>query len=119
MAGLVTVTASLLFLGLCAYSFAPADSVTMPSSCCIHFISKKIPESRVASYQLSNSSVCPQAGVIFTTRKGQKFCGDPKQLWVQKYMKKLDAKRKKASTRIRAMGTGAPVRRGPANSTSI
>lgn len=40
------------------------DSVTMPSSCCIYFISKKIPESRVASYQLSNSSVCPQAGVM-------------------------------------------------------
>ena len=40
------------------------DSVILPSSCCITFISKKIPESRVISYQLTNGSVCPQAGVM-------------------------------------------------------
>ena len=39
-------------------------SMTIPSSCCISFISKKIPERRVISYQLSNSSVCPKAGVM-------------------------------------------------------
>uniref|UniRef100_A0A8C3YMC8 C-C motif chemokine ligand 24 n=1 Tax=Catagonus wagneri TaxID=51154 RepID=A0A8C3YMC8_9CETA len=119
MAGPVTVVATLLLLVLCPCIFAPADSVTLPSSCCLSFISKKIPASRVASYQLSNGSVCPQAGVIFTTKKGQQFCGDPKQLWVQKYMKNLDAKRKKASTGTRATGTRAPAQRGPANSTSI
>ncbi|XP_055266048.1 C-C motif chemokine 24 [Moschus berezovskii] len=116
MAGLVTMATSLLLLALC---ITPADSVTLPSSCCITFIAKKIPQSRVISYQLSNGSVCPQAGVIFTTRKGQKFCGNPKLPWVQKYMKNLDAKQKKASTRSRAMSTIAPFRRHPANSTFI
>ena len=43
------------------------DSVTLPSSCCITFISKKIPESRVISYQLTNRSICPQAGVMWVT----------------------------------------------------
>ncbi|KAB0383062.1 hypothetical protein FD755_004979 [Muntiacus reevesi] len=116
MAGPVTMATSLLLLALC---ITPADSVTLPSSCCITFISKKIPESRVISYQLTNGSVCPQAGVIFTTRKGQKFCGNPKLLWVQKYVKNLDAKQKKASPRTRAMNTTAPFWRHLANSTFI
>ncbi|XP_072798208.1 C-C motif chemokine 24 [Vicugna pacos] len=119
MAGPVTIAASLLLLVLCAYCMSPAGSVTIPSSCCITFISKKIPESRVQSYQLSNGSVCPKAGVIFTTKKGLKFCGDPRQSWVQRYMKNLDAKRKKDSTRTRVMGTKVPVQRRPANGTSI
>lgn len=55
----------------------------------------------------------------FTTRKGQKFCGNPKLLWVQKYMKNLDAKQKKASTGTRVMSTTAPFWRHPANSTFI
>ncbi|XP_025130539.1 C-C motif chemokine 24 [Bubalus kerabau] len=116
MAGPVTMATSLLLLALC---IAPADSVTLPSSCCITFISKKIPESRVISYQLTNRSICPQAGVIFTTRKGQKFCGNPKLPWVQKYVKNLDAKQKKASTRTRATSTTAPFWRHPDNSTFI
>ncbi|DAA15108.1 TPA: chemokine (C-C motif) ligand 24 [Bos taurus] len=116
MAGPVTMASSLLLLALC---IPPADSVTLPSSCCITFISKKIPESRVISYQLTNRSICPQAGVIFTTQKGQKFCGNPKLPWVQKYVKNLDAKQKKASARARAMSTTAPFWRHLANSTFI
>lgn len=55
----------------------------------------------------------------FTTRKGQKFCGNPKLPWVQKYVKNLDAKQKKASARARAMSTTAPFWRHLANSTFI
>uniref|UniRef100_A0A7N5JCX8 C-C motif chemokine ligand 24 n=1 Tax=Ailuropoda melanoleuca TaxID=9646 RepID=A0A7N5JCX8_AILME len=94
-------------------------SVPIPSSCCMSFISKTVSEKRVASYQLSSASVCPMAGVIFTTRKGQKFCGDPKQHWVQKITKLVDARRKKASPIVRAMSTKAPVQESPANTTSI
>lgn len=39
-------------------------SVTIPSSCCVTFISKKIPVNRVISYQLANGSICPKAGVM-------------------------------------------------------
>nr|XP_035968413.1 C-C motif chemokine 24 isoform X1 [Halichoerus grypus]XP_035968414.1 C-C motif chemokine 24 isoform X1 [Halichoerus grypus] len=119
MAGLATLGASLLLLTLCAHRIDPAGSVPIPSSCCMSFISKKVPENRVISYQLSSASVCPVAGVIFTTRKGQKFCGNPRHPWVQKYMKKLDARRKTASPGVRAMSTKAPVQGNPANTTSI
>ncbi|XP_073740295.1 C-C motif chemokine 24 isoform X2 [Callorhinus ursinus] len=119
MAGLATLGASLLLLSLCAHRIDPAGSVPIPSSCCMSFISKKVPENRVVSYQRSSASVCPVTGVIFTTRKGQKFCGDPRQHWVQKYMKKLDARRKTASPGVRAMSTKAPVQGYPANTTSI
>ncbi|XP_049759741.1 C-C motif chemokine 24 [Elephas maximus indicus] len=119
MAGTATLIASLLLLALCAHNITPAGSVAIPSSCCMSFISKKIPEGRVVSYQVSNGSVCPKAGVIFTTKKGQKFCGDPKQLWVQRYMKNLEVRRKKASPGDKAIGRKAPVRRHPANSTTI
>lgn len=119
MAGLATVAASLLLLVLCAHRIAPAGSVTIPSSCCMSFISKKVPESRVVSYQLSSGSLCPRAGVIFTTKKGLKFCGDPKEHWVQKFMQNLDAKQKKVSLGLRARGVKPPVQRHPADNVTI
>ncbi|XP_045399051.1 C-C motif chemokine 24 [Lemur catta] len=118
MAGPVSIAAGFLLLVLCAHHLAPMDSVTIPISCCMTFVSKKIPESRVAGYRLSNGSICPKAGVIFTTKKGLKFCGDPKQQWVQKYMKNLDAKQKQASMRARAVGVKVPAQKRPGNSTT-
>ncbi|KAM5262254.1 LOW QUALITY PROTEIN: C-C motif chemokine 24 [Hipposideros larvatus] len=97
MAGLTTVVASLLLLVLCTHCIALAGSVVIPSYCCMSFTSKKIRESRVVSFQLSNGSICPKAGVIFTTKKGLKFCGNPKEQWVQMYVKNLNAKLKKVS----------------------
>ncbi|XP_006889752.1 PREDICTED: c-C motif chemokine 24 [Elephantulus edwardii] len=119
MAGPATLTASLLLLVLCAHHITPAGAVTIPSSCCLTFISKKIPEARVVSYQLSSGSVCPKAGVIFTTKKGHKVCGDPKQQWVQRYVKNLDAKQKKGSAGVKAVRRKNPVRRRPANGTTV
>ncbi|XP_030727992.1 C-C motif chemokine 24 [Globicephala melas] len=119
MAAPMTMATGLLLMVLCTYCIVLAGSMIIPSSCCLAFISKRIPERRVINYQLSNRSVCPKAGVIFTTRKGQRFCGNPKLLWVQRYMKNLDAKQKKASSRTRVMGAKVAVKRHPANSTSI
>lgn len=39
---------------------------------------------------------CPSSH-SFTTKKGHKFCGNPKHAWVQKYVKNLNAKQKKTS----------------------
>ncbi|XP_004452174.1 C-C motif chemokine 24 [Dasypus novemcinctus] len=111
MAGPVTVATGLLLLALWACHLVPADSVVIPSSCCMSFVSKKIPEGRVASYQLANGSVCPKAGVIFVTKKGQKFCGDPKQPWVQRFVKSLHAKQKKLPAGPRGVKT--PFQRHP------
>ncbi|XP_004620937.2 C-C motif chemokine 24 [Sorex araneus] len=114
MAGPCSLAAGLLLLALCALHTVPAGSVRVPPSCCLTFISKKIPQNRVVGYQLASRSVCPKEGVIFTTRKGQKFCADPKLPWVQKYMKNLDARQKKAAARTRPVGTRVPARRRPA-----
>lgn len=48
---------------------------------------------------------CPSSH-SFTTKKGQKFCGNPKEDWVQKYVKNLNAKQKKTSM---PMVTKGPV----------
>uniref|UniRef100_A0A0G2JYH6 C-C motif chemokine ligand 24 n=1 Tax=Rattus norvegicus TaxID=10116 RepID=A0A0G2JYH6_RAT len=97
MAGSTTIIASLLLLVACTCCICPTGSVTIPSSCCVTFISKKIPVNRVISYQLANGSICPKAGVIFITKKGHKICTDPKLPWVQKHIKNLDAKRNQPS----------------------
>lgn len=112
MAGPATIAASLLLLALSAHHFTPAGTVVIPSSCCMNFIPKKIPESQVVSYQLSSGSVCPRAGVIFTTKKGYRVCGDPKQQWVQSYVRNLVAKRRKPSTGARAPGGRRPGEMG-------
>nr|XP_019573225.1 PREDICTED: LOW QUALITY PROTEIN: C-C motif chemokine 24 [Rhinolophus sinicus] len=116
MAGSTAIAASLLLLALCTHCIAPAGSVTIPFACCMSFVSKKIPESRVVSYQLSSGSICPKAGVIFTTKNGQKFCSNPRKQWVQRYMKNLNTKQKKASPGARAMGTQVRLQRRPTNS---
>uniref|UniRef100_A0A8D2DQW0 C-C motif chemokine ligand 24 n=1 Tax=Sciurus vulgaris TaxID=55149 RepID=A0A8D2DQW0_SCIVU len=118
MAGPASIIAGLLLLALCVGYILPTGSVVIPSSCCLSFISKKIPESRVVSYQMSSGSTCPKAGVIFTTKKGQKVCGDPKQPWVRKYMNSLDAKQKQPSTGARARGVKVPRQRHRGNSTA-
>ncbi|TKS79503.1 C-C motif chemokine 25 [Collichthys lucidus] len=42
--------------------------------------------------QLTDGS-CNIPAVIFTMRKKRVFCTDPKEAWVQKLMKKIDAKK--------------------------
>ncbi|XP_004587252.2 C-C motif chemokine 24 [Ochotona princeps] len=118
MAGPATTAASLLLLALVAGHISRAGSVVIPASCCMSFATTKIPRSRVVGYQLSNGSMCPRAGVIFLTKKGLKLCGDPRQPWVQSYIKNLDAKRKKSSKRARTAEPGVPGQR-PAGGSPI
>lgn len=118
MAGSATVVAGLL-LTACTCCLLPTDSVTIPSSCCMSFVSKKIPENRVVSYQLANGSICPKAGVIFITKKGHKICTDPKLPWVQRHIRNLDAKKKQPSKGAKAVATKLAVQRHRGNSTKV
>lgn len=118
MAGSTTIIASLLLVA-CACCIFPTDSVTVPSTCCTTFISKKIPENRVVSYQLANGSICSKAGVIFITKKGHKICTDPKLPWVQRHIKNLDAKRNQPSEGAKALGPKFAVQRRRGNSTKV
>ncbi|XP_045141895.1 C-C motif chemokine 24 isoform X2 [Echinops telfairi] len=118
MAGPVTLLVSLMLLALCTGHITLSGPVVIPPTCCMKFASKEIPMSRVVSYQLSSGSVCPKAGVIFTTKIGRKVCADPKQSWVQSYVKHLEAKQK-TSLSTKATGRRSQTRRHPANGTTI
>ncbi|XP_076779293.1 C-C motif chemokine 24 [Arvicanthis niloticus] len=119
MADSTMIVSSLLLLVTYTCCIFPTDSVTIPSSCCISFISKKIPESLVVSYQLANGSICPKAGVIFVTKKGHKICTDPKLPWVQRHIRNLDAKKSQPSKGAKALGPKFAFQRYRGNSTKI
>ncbi|XP_028622082.1 C-C motif chemokine 24 [Grammomys surdaster] len=119
MADSTMIVASLFLLVTYMCCICPTDSVTIPSSCCISFISKKIPENRVVSYQLANGSICPKAGVIFITKKGHKICTDPKLPWVQRHIQHLDAKKNQPSKGAKALGPKVAVQKRHGNSTKI
>ncbi|CAH7255263.1 C-C motif chemokine 24 [Phodopus roborovskii] len=119
MASPTTIVASLLLLVACTCCICPTDSVIIPFSCCMSFITKEIPGNQVVSYQLANSSICPKTGVIFITKRGHKFCSDPKLPWVQRHIRNLDAKRKQPSAAAKAPSARFPIQRHRGNSTGI
>lgn len=56
----------------------------------------------------------------FITKKGHKICTDPKLLWVQRYIRNLDAKKKQPSEEgAKAVGTKFAVQRRRGNSTKV
>ncbi|EPY88428.1 C-C motif chemokine 3 [Camelus dromedarius] len=67
----------------------PADN---PTTCCLSYISRKIPLSFVKDYERT-SDLCSQPGVIFLTKKMRQICADPKEAWVEKYIRYLDSQK--------------------------
>ncbi|CAI9173155.1 unnamed protein product [Rangifer tarandus platyrhynchus] len=58
--------------------------------CCFQYSQKPLPWKWVRSYEFTRDS-CSQKAVIFTTKRGQKVCAQPKETWVQKYISLLKA----------------------------
>ncbi|OBS79577.1 hypothetical protein A6R68_22221 [Neotoma lepida] len=90
------ISAALLCLLLIAATISPGelaepDEKPLPVSCCYRVTSKKIPLRVLQSYT-KTSTQCPLAAVIFKTNRGMHICVDPKQKWVNDYMKLLDQK---------------------------
>ncbi|XP_055982493.1 C-C motif chemokine 13-like [Sorex fumeus] len=70
---------------------ARPDALGLPSICCYTFSHKRIPLQRLLSYQ-NTSSRCSQEAIIFRTKWAKEICADPKNKWVQNYIKHLSRK---------------------------
>uniref|UniRef100_A0A4W2BSX1 Chemokine interleukin-8-like domain-containing protein n=1 Tax=Bos indicus x Bos taurus TaxID=30522 RepID=A0A4W2BSX1_BOBOX len=60
-----------------------------PAECCLTYVSRPVPRQRVSSYY-ETSSQCPKPGIIFITKKGHYICANPRDGWVQDYIKELE-----------------------------
>ncbi|NXU06675.1 CCL3 protein, partial [Buphagus erythrorhynchus] len=65
------------------------NNETNPTSCCLMYISRRIPRSMIRS-AYRTSTICSMQAVILVTRKGMEVCADPKALWVQEYLEDLE-----------------------------
>ncbi|KAK1344907.1 hypothetical protein QTO34_013611 [Cnephaeus nilssonii] len=79
----------LLFILSVRLGAAPRGS-DVAKYCCLQFIQRTLPWNLVQSYEFTRSS-CSQKAVIFTTKKGQKVCAQPKEKWVRRYILLLKA----------------------------
>uniref|UniRef100_A0A8D1BJ89 C-C motif chemokine n=2 Tax=Sus scrofa TaxID=9823 RepID=A0A8D1BJ89_PIG len=59
-----------------------------PTDCCFTHLTRAIPRERISSYY-ETSSQCPKPGIIFITIIGRFVCANPRDDWVQDYIKEL------------------------------
>lgn len=57
--------------------------------CCFNYSVRKLPQNHVKDY-FYTSSKCPQAAVVFITRKGRQVCANPDARWVKEYINFLE-----------------------------
>ncbi|NWT94629.1 CCL3 protein, partial [Urocynchramus pylzowi] len=67
----------------------PKKNEAKSTSCCVSYISQRIPRSMISSAYVT-SNTCPMPAVVLVTRKGRKMCADPNARWVQKYLEHLE-----------------------------
>uniref|UniRef100_A0A5F8G3R6 Chemokine interleukin-8-like domain-containing protein n=1 Tax=Monodelphis domestica TaxID=13616 RepID=A0A5F8G3R6_MONDO len=82
-----------LLLGvLCSKAQAATHGSNIARYCCETYSPRPIAWKLVQSYELTKSS-CSLSAVIFTTKKGQKVCADPKAKWTQRYVASLKSQK--------------------------
>ncbi|XP_023595464.1 C-C motif chemokine 14 [Trichechus manatus latirostris] len=87
----LTVTISFLIIAS-ALGSKPEPSLQgpyHPAECCFPFITHTIPRIWVSGYYETNSQ-CIKPGVVFITKKGYPICANPRDDWVQDYIKDME-----------------------------
>uniref|UniRef100_A0A2K5LVU1 C-C motif chemokine n=1 Tax=Cercocebus atys TaxID=9531 RepID=A0A2K5LVU1_CERAT len=62
-----------------------------PSECCLTYTTHKIPRQRIMDYYETNSQ-CSKPGIVFITKRGHSICTNPRDKWVQDYIKHMEEK---------------------------
>uniref|UniRef100_A0A2I3N566 C-C motif chemokine n=1 Tax=Papio anubis TaxID=9555 RepID=A0A2I3N566_PAPAN len=60
-----------------------------PSECCLTYTTHKIPRQRIMAYYEINSQ-CSKPGIVFITKRGHSICTNPRDKWVQDYIKHME-----------------------------
>ncbi|XP_011807268.1 PREDICTED: C-C motif chemokine 14 isoform X3 [Colobus angolensis palliatus] len=60
-----------------------------PSECCLTYTTHKIPHQRIMDYYETNSQ-CAKPGIVFITKRGHSICTNPRDKWVQDYIKHME-----------------------------
>ncbi|XP_044531494.1 C-C motif chemokine 3-like [Gracilinanus agilis] len=74
-----------------------------PSACCFSYTSRRIPPAFLVDFY-ETSSKCSKSAIIFITKKGYQACADPREPWVQKNIKNLEALKKE----VKFLPSGTP-----------
>ncbi|NXY22709.1 CCL5 protein, partial [Atrichornis clamosus] len=84
-----TAALAVLFVAvLCYQVFSSPVSLNSYGPCCVEYISRPLPLSRVVKYEHTGSHCSPPA-VIFTTIKDRLVCANANDKWVQELMNHL------------------------------
>uniref|UniRef100_A0A2K5K2Q8 C-C motif chemokine n=1 Tax=Colobus angolensis palliatus TaxID=336983 RepID=A0A2K5K2Q8_COLAP len=57
--------------------------------CCLTYTTHKIPHQRIMDYYETNSQ-CAKPGIVFITKRGHSICTNPRDKWVQDYIKHME-----------------------------
>uniref|UniRef100_A0A1D5QA65 C-C motif chemokine ligand 14 n=1 Tax=Macaca mulatta TaxID=9544 RepID=A0A1D5QA65_MACMU len=60
-----------------------------PSECCLTYTTHKILRQRIMDYYETNSQ-CSKPRIVFITKRGHSICTNPRDKWVQDYIKHME-----------------------------
>ncbi|NWV62656.1 CCL5 protein, partial [Malurus elegans] len=86
-----TATLAVLSVAILCYQISSSPlSLNFYGPCCVEYITRPLPLSRVVKYENTGSHCSPPA-VIFTTIKDKLVCANPNDKWVRDIMNQLKA----------------------------
>ncbi|NWV20329.1 CCL5 protein, partial [Origma solitaria] len=84
-----TAALAVLFVAVLCYKVSSSPfSLNFYGPCCVKYITRPLPLSRVVNYEHTGSRCSPPA-VIFTTIMDKLVCANPSDKWVQDIMNQL------------------------------